>query len=162
MGKERSEQIRSLLKTMAAEVGPDFSMLAQVKSVNEEEFTCDLYDEESELDFFDVRLRPVLDEKECLTIIPKVDSWVLAMRIEASEDWMIVAVGEADKWRLKIGEAIIEQDSTGLLIQKDADTLKQALTLIVEAVQKIVVIQGTNPDYAKLTQALTKVNNLLR
>ncbi len=48
-----------------------------------------------------------------------------------------------------------------LLVQKGADTLKQALTLIVEAVQPIVVLYGNNPVYAKLTQALAKINNLL-
>jgi phage baseplate assembly protein gpV len=48
-----------------------------------------------------------------------------------------------------------------LLLQKGTDTLKQALTLIVEAVQPIVVLYGNNPVYTKLTQALTKINNLL-
>lgn len=159
---EKAEQIRNALKKMAGEFAPDNGMLAQVKSVDEEAMTCDLYDEESELDFYDVRLRPVLDGEECMTIIPKVDSWVLAVRIEDSDDWVIVSVGEADKWRLKIGEAVIEQNSTGLLIQKADDTLKQVIELIIQAVEKIVVIQGTNPDYAKLTEALTKLNNVLR
>ena len=48
-----------------------------------------------------------------------------------------------------------------LLVEKDGDTLKQALTLIVEAVQPIVVIYGNNPIYSKLSEALTKINNLL-
>jgi hypothetical protein len=159
---DKHKQIRSLLKTMAAEVGPDFSMLAQVKSVDEGAMTCDLFDEESGLDFYDVRLRPVLDGNEAVTLIPKVNTWVLAVKIEDSEDWMIVACGEVDKWRLKVGEATVEQDATGLLIGKGSDTVKQALTLICEAVQQIVVMQGTDPNYGKLTQALTKINNLLR
>ena len=42
------------------------------------------------------------------------------------------------------------------------DTMKEVMTLIIEAVQQIVVLQGNNPNYVKLTQALVKVNNLLR
>jgi len=159
---DRQAMIRQRLKEMAAEVGPDCSILAQVKSVNEDEFTCDLYDDDSGLDFFDVRLRPVIDGKEFITIIPKVDSWVLAVRIEDSDDWVVVSIGEAEKITTTIDTMIIEQNANGLLVKKADDTLKDALTLIVEAVQKIVVIQGTNPDQAKLSQALVKINNLLR
>jgi hypothetical protein len=75
---------------------------------------------------------------------------------------MIVACSEADKWRLKIGEAIIEQDATGLQIKKQNDNLREALELIIQAVMAVVVIQGTNPDYPKLQRALTKIQNILR
>jgi hypothetical protein len=159
---ERVSQIRDALKKLAAQHGPDNSMLAQVKSVNEGELTCDLYDEESELIFYDVRLMPVLNGKQSMTLIPKVDSWVVAIRVEDSEDWVIVGVNEIDKWRLMVGQSIIEQDTTGLLIKKQSDTLLDALKLIVEAVQKIVVIQGQNPDQVKLQQALVKLQNILR
>lgn len=160
MGRE--EQIRQLLDERAARVGPSPTMLATVKSVNEGEATCVLYDEETALDYYDVRLRPVINGKESITIYPKAGSWCLAVRLENTEEWAVVACSEADKWRLKIGDAIVEQDATGLLIKKQNDTLLQALELIVQAVMKVVVIQGTNPDYAKLQQALTKLQNILR
>jgi hypothetical protein len=159
---DRARQIREKLQQMARQFGPPSTLLGQVKSVDENELTCDLYDEETAVVFYDVRLRPVLDGKESLTLIPKVDTWALAARIEDDDEWMIIAAGEIDRYRLSIGQTVIEQDSTGLLIAKQDDTLKQVLTLIVEAVQKIVVIQGTNPDLPKLSQALTKINNLLR
>jgi len=159
---DKGKTIRERLLDFAKRVGPECSMLAQVVSVDEGELTCTLYDEDSEAEFYDVRLRPVIDGNECLTIIPKVDTWVLAVRIEDSEDWLIVAVGEADKWCLKVGEAIIEQTAEGLLIKKQDDTLRQVLELIIQAVQKIVVMQGTNPDYPKLTEAMNKAQNLLR
>jgi hypothetical protein len=160
MGRE--EQIRQLLDERAARVGPSPTMLATVQSVNEAEATCVLWDEETALEYYDVRLRPVLDGKESITIFPKVKSWCLAVRLENTEEWMVVACSEADKWRLKTGEAIIEQDATGLQIKKQNDTLRQALELIIQAVMKVMVIQGTNPDYAKLQQALTKIQNILR
>jgi hypothetical protein len=160
MGK--AEDIRQLLDERSSRVGPPPTMLATVQSVNASEATCVLYDEETDLEYYDVRLRPVIDDKESLTIFPKKGSWCLATRIETTDEWMMVACGEADKWRLKIGESFIEQDATGLLIKKQSDTLRQALELIIEAVMKVVVVQGQNPDYAKLQQALTKVQKILR
>jgi hypothetical protein len=156
------EQIRQLLDERAARVGPPPTMLATVQSVNEAEATCELYDEETAMEYYDVRLRPVLNGKESITIFPKVGSWCLAVRLENTDEWMVVACSEADKWRLKIGEAIIEQDATGLQIKKQSDTLREALELIIQAVMKVTVIQGTNPDYPKLQQALTKIQNILR
>jgi hypothetical protein len=160
MGRE--EQIRQLLDERAARVGPSPTMLATVTSVDADEATCVLYDEETALDYYDVRLRPVLNGKESITIFPKVGSWCLAVRLEDTDEWMIVACSEADKWRLKIGESIIEQDATGLQIKKQNDNLREALELIIQAVMKVTVIQGTNPDYPKLQQALTKIQNILR
>lgn len=159
---DRKKQIRERLKQIAKENGPPSTLLGQVKSVDHNELTCAIYDEETEVVFYDVRLRPVLDGKESLTLIPKINTWALAARIEDDDEWMVIAAGEVDKYRLSIAQTVIEQDSTGLLVMKEDDTLKQVLTLLVEAVQKIVVIQGTNPDYPKLTQALAKINNLLR
>lgn len=148
---------------MAKEVGPDCTIMGTIKSVDEGEGTCVLYDEESDLEFTEIRLRPVLEEEnDFLTIVPKVGTWALAIRIEDADDWMIIAVGQADKYRLKIGEATVELDSDGLLVKKQEDTLKQVVQLIIEAMQVIVVVQGTNPDYTKLTQALSKMNNVLR
>lgn len=134
---DKPAQIREALKRMAGEVGPQFSMLAQVKSVSEDDFTCDLYDDESGLDFFDVRLRPVIDGKESLTIIPKVDSWVLAIRLEDSDDWMIIAVGEAEKFHLKCDQIVINGGSKGGLVnwpdaKEQHDLVKQFITAVKE------------------------------
>lgn len=158
---DKQAQIRNELKRMASAFGPDATMLATVKAVNPDGKTCDLVDDDG-LEFVEVRLRPVIDGTDGMTLVPKVNTWALAVRIEDGGDWMVLAAGEVTKWRLAIDEAVLEQTEDGLLISNSGDTLKQALTLIVEAVQKIVVIQGTNPDYAKLTTALNKINNLLR
>jgi hypothetical protein len=158
----RAEEIRQLLDERSSRVGPSPTMLATVQSVDTAEATCVLYDEETDLEYYDVRLRPVIDDKESFTIFPKKGSWCLAARIENTDEWMVLACSEADKWRLKIDNSVVEQDATGLLIQKQSDTLRQALELIIQAVMKVVVVQGQNPDYAKLQQALTKIQNILR
>jgi len=158
----RAEEIRQLLDERSGRVGPSPTMLATVQSVDTAEATCVLYDEETSLEYNDVRLRPVVTDQESLTIFPKQGSWVLATRIENTDEWMVLACSEADKWRLKIGNTLMEQDATGLLVQKQNDSLRQALELIVEAVMKVVVVQGQNPDYVKLQQALSKIQNILR
>lgn len=161
MGKH-AEKIRQGFAALARKAVGQNSILAQVKSVDEDEFTCVLFDEETGVDYEDVRLRPVIDGNESLTLFPKIDSWVVAIQIEDSEDWQIVSVSEIDKYRVVTGNRTIEQDADGLLIKNGNDTLKDCLKLIIEGVQGIVVIQGTNPDYAKLAQAMIKLNNLLK
>lgn len=159
MGKQ--EEIREALAAWARKHGPDATVLATVKSVDEDAMTCVLEDDEG-LEIHDVRLRPVLDGNQSITIFPKVDTWALAIRIESDEEWMLLSAGEIDKWQLVIGDTIIEQNEDGLLIQKGSDSLKEVLTNIIEAVQQIVVLYGNNPDYAKLATALTKTNNIFR
>jgi hypothetical protein len=134
----KAEEIRRRIKEMASEVGPDSTLLAQVRSVNEAAFTCDLYDDESQLDFYDVRLRPVLDGKESVTIIPKIDTWVLAVRLEDSDDWMIVAVGEAQKVHIKCDEIVINGGTKGGLINwTDAKVQHDLVKQFIQAVKQL-------------------------
>ena len=68
---------------------------------------------------------------------------------------------ETNKCVTEIASGVrVEVDST-FGLSKGSDTLKDALTLLIEAVQQIMVIYGNNPDFSKLSQAQTKVNNLL-
>ncbi|BAV09399.1 hypothetical protein FLA_5447 [Filimonas lacunae] len=136
-------------------------MLATVKEIDESDFTCTLEDEDG-LKITQVRLRPVIDSKEAITIFPKIGTWALAVRIESDNEWMLIASGEADKWRIKTGAGVMEQSTKGLLIQHDSDTLLQVIELLVQACMKIVVLQGQNPDYPKLQEALSKAKKILQ
>lgn len=91
------EQIRKGFQELAARFGPQVSNIAIVKSVNENEATCVLIDED-EQEYLDVRLRPVLTGKQSFIQIPKVGSYVLAIRIEDDEDWMVIASDEVEKF----------------------------------------------------------------
>ena len=156
----KKEQILQGLKMLSGGVGPLNSLLAQVKSVDESERTCIIIDDDIEI--VDVRLSPVINDKESTIIFPKVDSWVLAIRIEDDADWFIIAADEVDKIRFKVGDVVFEQTSEGVLIKNGDNTLKEILKLIIEAVQQIAVIYGSNPDFIKLNQALSKTNSLLK
>lgn len=158
----KQEQIREAFKALAERLGPSGTLLGTVTAVNADEFTCVITDDDSGVEYPDIRLRPVLDEKESITVFPKVGTWALATRIENDEDWMVIAVGEADKWRMVIGTTLVEQDSTGLLIKKGTDSLRDVLSSFIDEVAKIVVLQGTSPDVAALTQIKEKLQNVLK
>jgi hypothetical protein len=113
---DKKEEVRESLKRFVQRTGSSSTILATVKSVDAVNFTCVLVDDDSEAEYTDVRLRPVLDDKESITVFPKVGTWAVAIEIEDDGDWMVIAVGEADKWSLKIGDTTIVADSTGIVI----------------------------------------------
>lgn len=157
---DKGELIRQRIKEMAKRVGPSATLLGVVKSVDAEEGTCVLVDDEAT--YNDVRLHVVLNGDESQSVVPKVGAYALAIRIEGGEDWYLQAVSEVEAWRLSVGNAEIEQDESGLLIKKGNDTLKDVLNDIIDGVNVIIVAQGTGPNLAKLTSAKTKLENLLR
>lgn len=111
--EEYRNALRAFIKRTA---GAGSSILAKVASVNETDYTCDLIDDdENATPYKDVRLRPVLDGQESITIFPKEGTWALAVQIEDTEDWMIIAVGEAEKYRIKIGTISFEMTSAGIV-----------------------------------------------
>lgn len=105
------EELREGLRRTAGAYAPDSSVIAQVDSVNEDECTCVLVDNDGQ-EFFDVRLQPVTGKNKYFLQIPKKKSFVLAVRIEGSDDWMIVACEEVEKVQLIVGssEVIITEN----------------------------------------------------
>lgn len=158
---EKAEQVRQLLKRMASEVGPPSTLLATVQSVNEAEFTCDLVDDDG-LEFFDVRLRPVLDAKESITLVPKVDTWALAVRIEDGEDWMLIACGEVEKLLTKCDQVVYNGGTKGGLVNwPDAKAQIEKTNEVVQAIVQVfstwvpVPLDGGAALKTAMTTALT-------
>lgn len=112
----KSEEIRNRLKQMASELGPKVSLLGTVKSVNETEQTCVIYDDDLEIDFEEVRLRPVLDGTVSLKMVPKVNAWALAIRIEDEGEFMLIAAGEYDKVILNCENIVFNGGENGGLV----------------------------------------------
>lgn len=136
------------------------TLMGKVKSVDENEMTCVIDDDGFEIP--EVRLRPALDGKESLTIFPKPGSWSLAVRLEDTDEWMLIAAGEVDKYRIKQNDLVFEMDGEKFLIEKQDANLKDIIQSICEACLQIVVIQGNNPDYEKLVDALSKIQLLFK
>lgn len=132
------EEIRTAFKKMAQESGPAVTNLAVVKSVDEAAQTCVLVDEDG-LEFFDVRLSPVLTGNQGYLMIPKVGSVVMAVRIEDDEDWMLLAADVLEKvvWITEGG--VTAEFSDKVVLKKDDTT--------VEVGQKIK-LQAGNQNFA--------------
>lgn len=155
------EQIRQELDKFSSKVGPETIVPAKVLSYNENDETIEV-ELTSGAVIDDVRLKSMVKAGNKLVVVPSDDSFVLIGRIANSDEYVVVSVDEVDEIKIKVGTVDVDVDDTGVLVKKGTDTLKEILTNIIQACQVIVVAQGNNPDYVKLTTALTKVNNLLR
>lgn len=101
------EQIRDAFAKMAKSQAPAVSNIAKVKSVDEDEGTCVLIDEDDQ-EFLDVRLKPVLTENQSFLQIPKIGTFVLAVRVEDDDDWMVIACDEVEKFLWIVGNTKLE------------------------------------------------------
>lgn len=101
------EQIRNSLIEMAQSYAPPVTNIAIVKSVDEAEGTCVLIDEDDQ-EFLEVRLKPVLSDNKSFLQIPKVGTYVLAVRVEDDDDWMVIACDEVEKFLWTTGKSTIE------------------------------------------------------
>lgn len=153
------EQIRQSLKDFIKP--PMQTMLATVQDVDETTNTCTLVDDDG-LEYYDVQLRCVLQTgNNSETFYPATGSYALAARIEDTQSWLLISADKYYKKMLSVDTALYQLTAAGHLVQKDGDTLKQVLTLVIQAVQQIAILYGNNPDYVKLAQAMDKVNNIL-
>lgn len=157
---KQDEQIKEQLTAFAAKYGPAALVTATVTAVNEDDTVALLFADGSTVD--DARLKAVVKDGDKIILTPAVNSKVLVGKIENSDECVVVSVDEITKIKVKVGNVEYNLDNTGFLFSKGTDTLKKILTNIVEATQQIVVIYGNNPDYTKLAEAQTSIENLLQ
>ena len=110
----------------------------------------------------DARLRAVVANGNRVVMVPSVGSTVVVGKLENSDEYVVLMVSEVSEIKDKIGTVELNVNNAGILMKKDDDTLKQIATLIIEAIEPIIILEGRNPNLVKLAQAKTKVNNLLR
>ena len=127
-------QIRSALQDLAKNYGPPVSNIAKVKSVDEEAATCILEDEDGQ-DYNDVRLRPVLSGNQSFLQVPKIGSYVLAIRVEDDEDWMVIAQDETEKFLWVTPTAKVEV-SDRILMQANNKNLLDLMERLFAVIKK--------------------------
>jgi hypothetical protein len=132
---DKKQQIRERLRTMAGKDGPVQTLLAIVESVDVDEYTCVLNDDD--ILIYDVRLRPVINENESLTLVPKVGSWVLAIRIEDDEEWMVIAVDEVDRYRIVVGNMLFQMKDGKFMVSSGAESLGKLIDELILQIQAI-------------------------
>lgn len=152
------EQIRRRLEEMAKNDGPAVSNIAKVKTVDEEKGLCVLVDEDGQ-EILNVRLRPVLSNKKSFMLVPKVGSYVLAVRVEDDDDWMVIAADEIAKIGYYIGNTVIEVDALGFLFKKENETLKKILADLITAIKAMSFLVNTTGTAAAQSGATNTLNN---
>lgn len=154
------EDIKRGFAAFAGKHGPKTIIPAVVTAVNDD--TTIAVDFSDGTDVPDCQLKSVVKNGNQVLFIPVVGSSVLVGSIENSSDYVVIAVDEISEMLVVIDDVKYSINDDGILIKKDDDTLRDALTLLIESVQQIIVIQGRGPDLIKLQQSLSKVQNLLR
>jgi uncharacterized protein with von Willebrand factor type A (vWA) domain len=158
MSKDRDD-IKEELRKFASQFGPAAIKTATVKEVNDND-TITVLLNDVELD--DVRLRAVIkDGNKCL-LLPAVNSTVLIGRIDNSEEWVVLAVEEIDSVEYVFDEVEFKINEEGFCLKKQNTTLKSALIKLVESLEPIMILQGNNPNFIKMAEAKTQIENLLQ
>ena len=142
--------IRNKLWELSKSVGPEVSNIARVIEVNEDEALCQLEDEDGQL-IPDVRLRPVLTGKKSFIQIPKVGSLVLAIRIEDTDEWMIIASDEIEKVAWYVGETSIELTDK-VHIEAGGENLADLIERLFDAILRMRFTTNSGPTIRLINQ----------
>lgn len=147
---------RELYDRLKSLTGSNTLMPAIVKAVHADNtLTCTIGDYE----VYDVQMQ-ARTSGDGLIPKPAVGSVVLLDKI-SENNYAVVLTSELKSIVAKVDDTAVEIDNAGVVIKKATDSLKDVMKLTIEATQQIVVASGTNPNYAKLTQALVKLNNIM-
>lgn len=133
--------IRKLLTEFIGSREP--SILAKVKDVDETECTCTLDDDGTDL--FNVRLRPITGENIGIVEIPEVGSFALAIKIEGSDSWMVVACSKVKNIKWLCNEIAINGGNNGgvLISQNVIAELKKVIDRSNDIITALTNIAST-------------------
>lgn len=162
---DKKEQIRKSLADMAGRFGPAATLIATVESVDQDQLTCVLTDDD--LSIYDVRLRPVLNGNQSITMFPTIGSYVLAIRIDGDDDWMVMACDEIYKYRVVVAGSSFEMDGTTFLLKNENDNLKQLLNDLLQTILEMQFTTNTGVTIELInapafTSIQTRFNNFLK
>ncbi len=157
---ETLADIKEQLAEFSGRYAPKILRTATVTAVNNDDTVAIELGNGRTVD--DARLRAVVANGNRVVMIPTAGSTVVVGKLENSDEYVVLMVSEVSEIKSTIGAVELNVNNAGILLKKNADTLKQIATLIIEAIEPIIIIEGRNPNMVKLAQAKTKVNNLLR
>lgn len=158
-----SKTARELYDYLQKIASPEANVLpAIVKKVNDND-TVDV--DVDGITYYGVNLKASEQQgQKGVRIQPAVESLVLIERIgdKRSDEFAVILFSEVDQVLFEIATAKFLMDTNGFIVANGVDSLKDVIKLIIEAVQVIVVLQGKSPDYAKLIQAMQKLNSVMK
>ncbi|MBC7399851.1 MAG: hypothetical protein H7289_07875 [Mucilaginibacter sp.] len=153
---EKLNKAREALAEFAGKFAPEFALQGIVKEIDTVNYTVDV-EIETDVVYFDCRLRAVVSDKKSIDVLPKMGSKVLLLKISES-DYLVLACDEITEYKITVGTAVYKLDATGHVIGKGTETLKKILGDLIDTVLTI----GAYKDTASLTQIKQRINNLLK
>lgn len=128
------QEIRQLLSKFIGENNP--TVLGIVKSVDKDECTCVVDDDGTDIP--GVRLRPVTGTNTGIVGYPKQGAYVLCVKVEATEEWMMIEATQYESILINCDSIILNNGENGLVkitemvswmqkVYNDLQTLKTQL-----------------------------------
>jgi hydroxypyruvate isomerase len=155
-----SKTAKDLATAIKLIAGVTDALVVTVVSVDKTNNTCEVDIDGSELG--SVQLQAVIKEnvKGC-RMYPAEGSKVVIEAMNDKGGYMVSLYSEIEEVVNEIGDTMYQMNADGHTIKKGDDNLKQALKLIIEAAQQVMVLYGNNIGFAKLLQANEIIENVL-
>ncbi len=138
----------------------------EVKSVNKDNGTCVVVDEELE---YEVRLLSIINENnQGFYLFPKVGSSILIAPIEEDINrFHIVAYSEIENLKLTIDKCELNIDKNGFSLKKENETLKKLMADLIKAIKAMKFTTNNGPtieliNIADFVALEKRFNNLLK
>jgi hypothetical protein len=162
-------EVRQLLSQFIGVNKP--TILGTVKTVDKDECTCVIDDDGTEM--HGVRLRPITGENSGIVKYPKVGAFVLAVKIEETEEWMVVSANLYDSILINVDSIVMNNGENGLVkitemiswmqkVYTDLQTLKTSLSTFPVAgngAPLAMVFSPTTPNPKKSDFEDTKIKH---
>jgi hypothetical protein len=164
------------MKTVSIEVAQGFGKAIeaiadrrQIKQIvsgratNVTETACDV-ERDGAPTLYGARLNAIDDSLESfVTIYPAANSFVICGIVEnLKTEAIVLRCSEVEKVKLKIAEYEMTIDAAGCTYNNKGENLYTVLSDFIAEVAKIIVIQGTSPNVAALTEIKTRLNKILK
>lgn len=153
---DKLNQVRVGLQEFAAKFAPKQVLEGSVTSVDSANYLCDV-EIETDVTYFDCRLRAVVSDNHSLDILPEVGSKVVMAKI-SDDDYFVLACDKITEYRVTVGSVVYKINADGHEISKGEETLKNIMNDLVDQVIKI----GAYKDVPGLTAIKTRINSLLK
>ncbi|MBY0244935.1 MAG: hypothetical protein K2Q03_05720 [Sphingobacteriaceae bacterium] len=96
------------------------------------------------------------------TLFPKQGSAVLVAMPDRCLNGYVVLCSEVESLHWKFDKYELDVNADGFSLKNDKDDLLSLVMELIGFVKKIIVVQGTGPDVAGLSQLETKFKGLLK
>jgi hypothetical protein len=116
------------------------TILGVVKSVDKDKCTCDIDDDG--IEWLGIRLRPITGINDGVVKFPKVGAYLLAVKIETSDEWMMVEATEYESILMVCEKIEVNGGENGGLVisQKTVDELHKTITRINAIVTSLTIL----------------------